>query len=312
MLLRTVLETAESTLTGNISIEDVTMHDDEGRETVMRRMVFTSNRNLVQSEAVLCPASTAAQASNGNIASKINGQQADAAPSGTVGNKAKRKAKAAKQKALPAGNRQSANNQEQQPLVVDHSQLACDYHKGIIAGLSLIQPHLSTFSWTDSPQAVRNGPLHTQAGPQQGSQHGSQQGSQQEPQQQQPQQQLQSQQAEQHQQAKADSESVPGAQTSGMGSGRPQALVVGLGGGALPVFLNRHCKMDVLTVELDPVVVDLAHRLFGFAESTSLQVKPFTCCNCLLSTFCCASAMRFGSFAHRQNHFLAQASFEQN
>ena len=49
-------------------------------------------------------------------------------------------------------------------------------------------------------------------------------------------------------------------------------MVVGLGGGGLPVFLNRHCGMDVQSVELDPVVVDLARRHFGFADSATLQV----------------------------------------
>ncbi|KAL0038662.1 hypothetical protein WJX79_002183 [Trebouxia sp. C0005] len=43
------------------------------------------------------------------------------------------------------------------------------------------------------------------------------------------------------------------------------------GGGGLPVFLNKHCGMDVQSVELDPVVVDLARRHFGFADSASLQ-----------------------------------------
>ena len=261
-----MLEEAESALTGNISIEDVTMQNDDEGDTVLRRMVFTSNRNLVQSEAILCPASTG----NGDNASKSDGHQADAAPSSTVGNKGKKKAKVAKQKASAARDRQSASNQEQQPLVIDHSQLACDYHKGIIAGLSLIQPHLSTFSQSCSPQAFTRRPSHTQTGAQTRPQQTSQQQAQQQQQQSQP--------AEQDQQAEA----MPEVQT-GKGSDRTQALVVGLGGGGLPVFLNRHCDMDVLTIELDPVVVDLARRHFGFADSASLQVIAFAYCQVILA-----------------------------
>ena len=54
----------------------------------------------------------------------------------------------------------------------------------------------------------------------------------------------------------------------------PRALVVGLGGGGLPVFLSRHCGMDVESVELDPVVVDLAQRHFGFSDTATLQASP--------------------------------------
>ena len=55
------------------------------------------------------------------------------------------------------------------------------------------------------------------------------------------------------------------------------ALVVGLGGGALPVFLQRVLRMDVDVVELDAAVVGLARRHFGFADhadSPRLAVRP--------------------------------------
>ena len=55
------------------------------------------------------------------------------------------------------------------------------------------------------------------------------------------------------------------------------ALVVGLGGGALPVFLQRVLRMDVDVVELDAAVVGLARQHFGFtdhADSPRLAVRP--------------------------------------
>ncbi len=50
-------------------------------------------------------------------------------------------------------------------------------------------------------------------------------------------------------------------------------LVVGLGGGTIPSFLHKHypeAAIDV--VELDPAVVRVAKRFFGFAEDALLRV----------------------------------------
>ncbi len=145
-----MLEEAQSALTGRISIEDVTVQNDGAADTVLRRMVFTSNRNLVQSEAVLrCPiqngqtteASPATEASERSTGAAVPG-------SSTNGKPGKAKGKATKQKAASGSERQSAAIHRTQTLFVDHSHLACDYHKGIIAGLSLIQPHLITLAQT--------------------------------------------------------------------------------------------------------------------------------------------------------------------
>jgi spermidine synthase len=49
-------------------------------------------------------------------------------------------------------------------------------------------------------------------------------------------------------------------------------LVVGLGGGTIPSFLHKHyprARIDV--VDIDPVVVDVARRFFGFREDENLQ-----------------------------------------
>jgi spermidine synthase len=49
-------------------------------------------------------------------------------------------------------------------------------------------------------------------------------------------------------------------------------LIVGLGGGTIPSFLHKHyprCVIDV--VDIDPDVVDVAKRFFGFREDATLR-----------------------------------------
>ena len=246
-MCRTVLEVAESELTGSISIEDVTVQNDGAADKVLRRMVFTSNRNLVQSEAVLCSSTGSGQSMNGASATAGAERNTDAAVAGN-GKKGKSKGKAVKQKGKSSGEGQTAEANGTQLMSVDHSQLACDYHKGIVAGLSLIHPNLKNVL-TATAAAAAAASLQTDS-----------------QQRQQQQQQLQ-QQSNQTEQSPAQ-----GSQGQGVERFRPQAMVVGLGGGGLPVFLNRHCHMDVQSVELDPVVVDLARRHFAFADTATLQV----------------------------------------
>ena len=247
-MCRTVLEVAESELTGSISIEDVTVQNDGAADKVLRRMVFTSNRNLVQSEAVLCSSTCSGQSMNGASATAGAERSTDAAVAGN-GKKGKSKGKAVKQKGKSSGEGQTAEANGTQLTSVDHSQLACDYHKGIVAGLSLIHPNLKNVLTATAAAASAAASLQTDS-----------------QQQQQQQQQLQ-QQSNQSEQSPAQ-----GSQGQGVEQFRPQAMVVGLGGGGLPVFLNRHCHMDVQSVELDPVVVDLARRHFAFADTATLQV----------------------------------------
>ncbi|KAG5180926.1 hypothetical protein JKP88DRAFT_270097 [Tribonema minus] len=53
----------------------------------------------------------------------------------------------------------------------------------------------------------------------------------------------------------------------------PRALVIGLGGGALPLALRRfYPQLDVTVCELDPEVADLARRWFGFEAGPQLRV----------------------------------------
>lgn len=55
-------------------------------------------------------------------------------------------------------------------------------------------------------------------------------------------------------------------------SGGAKSLVVGLGGGGLAAFLHRFLGVCVEAVELDPAVVELAKRHFGFEEGPDLKV----------------------------------------
>ncbi len=49
-------------------------------------------------------------------------------------------------------------------------------------------------------------------------------------------------------------------------------LVVGLGGGTLPMFLRRHYPDAVIdAVDIDPDVVDVAKRFFGFREDAGMR-----------------------------------------
>jgi spermidine synthase len=51
-----------------------------------------------------------------------------------------------------------------------------------------------------------------------------------------------------------------------------QVLVVGLGGGTIPMFMRKHLPdADIDVVELDPAVVDLARSYFGFRDDRRLK-----------------------------------------
>lgn len=56
---------------------------------------------------------------------------------------------------------------------------------------------------------------------------------------------------------------------SGESPGR--VMVIGLGGGALPIYLHRALGLAVDCVELDEAVVGLARRHFGF---TDMETEP--------------------------------------
>ncbi|QDZ21007.1 methyltransferase [Chloropicon primus] len=61
---------------------------------------------------------------------------------------------------------------------------------------------------------------------------------------------------------------------SGVGkktAGKLRVLLVGLGGGGLPMFISQQFSADVTVVELDPVVEGLAKDYFGFEETGDLR-----------------------------------------
>ncbi|XP_014678496.1 PREDICTED: methyltransferase-like protein 13 [Priapulus caudatus] len=52
-----------------------------------------------------------------------------------------------------------------------------------------------------------------------------------------------------------------------------EAVVVGLGGGALAMYLQQYCEVAVEAVELDPTILDVAVRFYGFTMSETLRVE---------------------------------------
>lgn len=53
-----------------------------------------------------------------------------------------------------------------------------------------------------------------------------------------------------------------------------RVLLIGLGGGAMPMYLHRHCKNAVIeSVEPDGVVVSIAERLLGFRRDSRSLVE---------------------------------------
>ncbi|GAQ85556.1 S-adenosyl-L-methionine dependent methyltransferases [Klebsormidium nitens] len=167
---RTILDEAESQITGPIVVEDVEL--DSGSQGTFRRLVFTRNQNLVQSEAALTSPPTSA---NGDAASKKKGGRKGGGQRGEVGERA-----------------------------VDHSLLTSEYHAAMVAGLALVMPLLEGYEETN---------------------------------------------------------------------GMARVLVIGLGGGGLPMFLHNHLPLRVKVVELDPVVAQMAQRHFGFVEDDRMQLE---------------------------------------
>lgn len=127
----------------NVECEVVEVHKAETCKysiaQVLRRMVFASNRNLIQSEAVLTmPAASSAQpapppaggGTRNKNAEKRTGpatQQQPAPSSQPAGG-------AAAAAAAEAGSGAAAP-------AIDHSQLPCEYHQAIVAGLCLASAH---------------------------------------------------------------------------------------------------------------------------------------------------------------------------
>ncbi|XP_030063229.1 eEF1A lysine and N-terminal methyltransferase isoform X2 [Microcaecilia unicolor] len=104
--VRKVQQRGCSNLSGEYVIEDV---KGEG-ENYFRRLIFLSNRNVVQSEARLLP------------------------PAPSKGQKRRKREKKQKQRAAPSDSLLTGH-----PAAVDKSYLCCEHHKAMIAGLSLLR-----------------------------------------------------------------------------------------------------------------------------------------------------------------------------
>lgn len=110
-------------------VEDVEL--DSGSQGTFRRLVFTRNQNLVQSEAALTSPATSANGDAG--AKKKKGGKKGGEPGGGCGERA-----------------------------VDHSLLTSEYHAAMVAGLALVMPLLEAYDGTN--ELVGNLPHGTEAG----------------------------------------------------------------------------------------------------------------------------------------------------
>ncbi|GJP79418.1 hypothetical protein CLOP_g9652, partial [Closterium sp. NIES-67] len=217
----TLVAEVVSPLTGAILVLD----DVSSPPQCTRKLVFRRNPNLVQSDAALLPApptrpaaahdeesgSTGTGASGGVAktggkkggagGAEKQGKGAAAAAGLTTAGVSKKGRRAA---AKAARKQQAAEEGGVVQWVVDHGQLASQYHGAMVAGLSLVAPHMEARERS---------------------------------------------------------------------SAQLTAAVIGLGGGALPMFLRQHFPFTRITVaELDAVMAQVARDHFGFVHDSVLQL----------------------------------------
>ncbi|KAK7817894.1 hypothetical protein U0070_005537 [Myodes glareolus] len=206
--VRTVQHQDHSALSGDYVIEDVQGED----RWYFRRLIFLSNRNVVQSEARLLK---------------------------EVSHRAQKKRKKNRKKSRPADASEDVPPAPGQSI--DKSYLCCEHHKAMIAGLALLRNpeqllgkgehclsqsarkptelstllSLNVYHWAGKPLMIFS--LLTET---------------------------------------------------------PLALlVVGLGGGSLPLFIHDHFpESRVDAVEIDPSMLEVATRWFGFSQSDRMKV----------------------------------------
>ncbi|CAI7849496.1 unnamed protein product [Closterium sp. NIES-53] len=192
-----------------------------------RRLVFRRNPNLVQSEALLVPAPPPTPAapqeeqrgSAGGGASDViakeggkkggaGGKQKQGKAAAAAADLAAGASKKSKKAAAKAARKQQAAEEVGRSggveWVVDHGQLASEYHGAMLAGLSLVAPLMEARESTNAQLT---------------------------------------------------------------------AAVIGLGGGALPMFLRQHFPFTSITVaELDDVMGQVASDHFGFTQDAVLRL----------------------------------------
>ncbi|XP_053247143.1 eEF1A lysine and N-terminal methyltransferase isoform X6 [Podarcis raffonei] len=199
--IRTIQHRGTSPLSGEYVIEDV--KGDGGH--CFRRLIFLSNRNVVQSEARLSfRSSHKGELRCGEDEMGVTLLQGNEALPRNKKHKKKKKTAsinsaepAAEPAAVPAG--QS----------IDKTYLCCAHHRAMIAGLCLLK----------------------------------------------------------------NPEHLPGLLCVLIAEALIRVLVIGLGGGSLPLFIHDYflqCSIDV--VEIDPAMLEVATRWFGFSPEDRLKV----------------------------------------
>ena len=74
------------------------------------------------------------------------------------------------------------------------------------------------------------------------------------------------------------------------GKGQGEVMVIGLGGGSLPIYLHDVFSFNVECVDLDETVIKLARTHFGFQESSKtpkLEVCPAPAGLCSIAQTLC-------------------------
>ncbi|KAM5203179.1 eEF1A lysine and N-terminal methyltransferase isoform 2-T2 [Hipposideros larvatus] len=191
--VRTVRHQDRSSLSGDYVVEDVQGDD----KRYFRRLIFLSNRNVVQSEArLLKDVCHRGEASGVRCGTQGAWRRHPSLPLSHLAQKKRKKDRKKQRPAdtpedLPAAPGQS----------IDKSYLCCEHHKAMVAGLALLR----------NPELLLETPL--------------------------------------------------------------ALLVVGLGGGSLPLFVHDHFpKSCVDAVEIDPSMLEVATQWFGFCQSNRMKV----------------------------------------
>ncbi|KAK9804631.1 hypothetical protein WJX73_001334 [Symbiochloris irregularis] len=201
---RTVAEVTSS-ISGRILVEDMAAATQDVRVhgiafvpgMALRRLIFASHLDLVQSEALLVPAQQQQQQQQNGLGKAANGTGK------SKGSSAKKAAKA-KSRAVKAPADLLA------PKALDHGVLMCGYQRAMVLQMQgMLGKHMQPPAESCSSEQQPN----------------------------------------------------------------DKALVIGLGGGALPAYLRQYIQLDVLAVELDEAIVNVAREHFEFRTDEHLQVR---------------------------------------
>ncbi|KAK9819283.1 hypothetical protein WJX74_000127 [Apatococcus lobatus] len=235
---RMAVAAVTSALSGLIQVEDVTLKAQEGSPQTFRRMVFASTPNLIQSEAYLVPQISHSQPAPSNHSGEAN---VDGAPNGSYSSRTSVAASGAS--SLPGKFSQQPQAANGKAKSRKNSKLKKKVQRSPAAAA---EAEAADTQRPEPSHAANGGALMLDTSRLACAYH--------------------------HQILVSlaligDSICMPK-----QGSQQwPRALVIGVGGGSLPLFLARHMGFQVDAVELDPVVLDLAQQHFAFGHTASLQ-----------------------------------------